>query len=119
MKQEFKEIENLLSIVKSRIDAHLKFKNEYNKQLAFDFSMFQFFSIDENKISQVLAYFLDVNQNHGQGNLFLNEFLLTFFGSIKEIKQIENICEKVISNKRRIDIYIQLSDITIAIENKI
>jgi hypothetical protein len=53
-------IENLLDIVKSKIEAHLKFKKEYDKQLAFDFNLFQFFSVGENKNSQVLAYFLDV-----------------------------------------------------------
>ena len=119
MKNEIQEIEILLNIVKSRIDAHLKFKKEYDKQLAFDFSLFQFFSIGENKISQVLAYFLDVYQNHGQGDMFLNEFIKTFYGKEIEITQYENVCEKVISKKRRLDIYIKLKNLTIAIENKI
>jgi len=118
--KEFKEIENLLNIVKSQIDTHLKFKKEYDKQLALDFSLFQFFTIGENKISQVLAYFLDVNQNHGQGNIFLKEFVNTFCDKEIEIEQLENICEKIIpNNNRRIDIYIKLKDFTIAIENKI
>ena len=112
-------IENILNIVKSRIDAHLKFKKEYNKQLAFDFNFFQFFSVGENKISQVLAYFLDVYQNHGQGDMFLNELIKTFYGKEIEITQFENVCEKVITQKRRIDIYIKLKGLTIAIENKI
>ena len=76
---EYKEIENLLNIVKSRIDTHNEFKKEYDKQLAFDFSLFNFFSIGENKVSQILAYFLDEKQNHGQGNLFLNKFVDTFY----------------------------------------
>lgn len=119
MPQDFKPIEHILTVVKSRIEAHQKFKSVYNKQLAFDFSLFQFFSINENKISQVLAYFLDVNQNHGQGDLFLKEFISFFEIPIDKIIQIENICEKFISNKRRIDVYIRLSSITLAIENKI
>ncbi|MGV0847821.1 PD-(D/E)XK nuclease family protein [Empedobacter falsenii] len=119
MKEELIEIEHLLTIVKSRIDAHLKFKEEYNTQLAFDFSLFQFFSIGENKISQVLAFFLDINQNHGQGDIFLKEFIKTFYEKDIEIKQIENVCEKVITKNRRIDVYIELKDLTIAIENKI
>ncbi len=119
MDKEILEIENLLNVVKSRIDAHLKFKKEYDKQLAFDFNLFQFFSVGENKISQVLAYFLDVHQNHGQGSVFLNEFIKTFYGEEIKITQIENVCEKVITKKRRIDIYIKLKDLTIAIENKI
>ncbi|CAA0199509.1 PD-(D/E)XK nuclease family protein [Tenacibaculum maritimum] len=117
--KEFKEIENLINIVKSRIDAHIKFKKEYDKQLAFDFSLFQFFTIGENKISQVLAYFLDENQNHGQGNIFLKEFVRTFYDKEIEVIQLENICEKIIKDNRRIDIYIKLKGLTIAIENKI
>jgi hypothetical protein len=116
---EFKDIENLLNIVKSRIDAHLKFKKEYDKQLALDFSIFQFFAIGENKISQVLAYFLDVNQNHGQGDVFLNEFVKTFYDYEIEIHQLENNCEKIITDNRRLDIYIKLKGLTIGIENKI
>jgi len=119
MQEEFKEIEKILNVVKSRIEAHLKFKREYNKQLALDFSLFQFFSIGENKISQVMAYFLDVNQNHGQGDIFLKEFIKTFYGQEIEIMQIENVCEKVITDKRRLDIFIQIEGLTIAIENKI
>ncbi|WP_055445707.1 PD-(D/E)XK nuclease family protein [Lacinutrix mariniflava] len=116
---ELKDIENLLNIVKSRIDAHVKFKKEYDKQLAFDFSLFQFFAIGENKISQVLAYFLDVNQNHGQGDIFLNEFVKTFYEKEIEIQQLENVCEKIITENRRIDIYIKLKGLTIGVENKI
>jgi hypothetical protein len=117
--KEFKEIENLLNIVKSQIDTHLRFKKEYDKQFALDFSLFQFFTVGENKISQILAYFLDVNQNHGQGNAFLEEFVKTLCEKDIEIEQLEIICEKTIDDNRRIDIYIKLKDLTIAIENKI
>ena len=116
---EYKEIENLLRTVKSRIETHNNFKKEYDKQLAFDFSLFNFFSIGENKVSQILAYFLDEKQNHGQGNLFLNEFVKTFYNKEIDTKQSVNICEKVITENRRIDIYIELKGLIIAVENKI
>ena len=116
---EFIEIENLLRIVKSRIDAHNEFKKEYDKQLAFDFSLFNFFSIGENKISQILAYFLDEKQSHGQGNLFLNEFIKSFCKNEIDTSNSINICEKIISNNRRIDVYIELNNFIIAIENKV
>ena len=116
---EFTEVKSVLNVVKSRIDAHLKFKKEYDKQLALDFSLFHFFPIGEIKISQVLAYFLDINQNHGQGNVFLNEFIKTFYDKEIEINQVENSCEKVIAENRRIDIYIRIEGLTIGIENKI
>lgn len=113
------KIENILNVVKSRIDAHIKFKNEYDKQLAFDFSLFQFFSVGENKISQVLAYFLDVHQNHGQGDIFLKEFVKSFYEEEIEVNQLKNICEKIITANRRLDIYIELEGLTIGIENKV
>ncbi|MFM2393599.1 MAG: hypothetical protein RLZZ546_1581 [Bacteroidota bacterium] len=116
---EFAKIENLLNIISSKIDAHNKFKKEYDKQLAFDFSLFNFFLIGENKISQILAYFLDEKQNHGQGNLFLNEFVKSVYDKEIDTTSSINICEKTISNKRRIDIYIELKDLIIAIENKV
>lgn len=116
---EFLKIESILSIVSSRIDAHNKFKKEYDKQLAFDFSLFNFFLPGENKISQILAFFLDEKQSHGQGNLFLNEFVKSICNREIDTTNSLNICERTISNKRRIDIYIELKDLIIAIENKI
>lgn len=115
----YSKIENILNVVKSKIDAHIKFKNEYDKQLAFDFSLFQFFNVGENKISQVLAYFLDVHQNHGQGDIFLKEFVKSFYEEKIEIRQLNNICEKTITANRRLDIYIELEDLIIGIENKV
>ena len=117
--KDYKEIESLLNNVKSRIDTHNEFKKEYNKQLAFDFSLFNFFSIGENKVSQILAYFLDAKQNHGQGNLFLNEFVKAFYNKEIDTKHSINICEKRITDNKRIDVYIELNGLTIAIENKI
>lgn len=121
--KEFSKIEQLLTVVKSKIDAHKEFKQEYNKQLAFDFSLFNFFNVGENKVSQILAYFLDEKQNHGQGNIFLNEFVNLFYNQELNINNSLNICEKVITNNRRIDLYIELLDTNprtiIAIENKI
>lgn len=120
MKLDISSIKKLLTLVKSEIDAHNKFKAKYNKQLAFDFSLFSFFTTGENKISQILAFFLDINETHGQGELFLKSFLKTLNLNDIDTKKAKITREKVILyNKRRIDIYIELSDITIAIENKI
>lgn len=116
---ELEQIEGILRIVKSKIDAHNEFKKEYDKQLAFDFSLFHFFNVGENKVSQILAYFLDEKQNHGQGNAFLNEFVNAFCNQEIDTSSSVNICEKSITKNRRIDIYIELPDTTIAIENKI
>ena len=96
---DYTKIEKILSIVKSKIDAHNEFKKEYDRQLAFDFSLFNFFNVGENKVSQILAYFLDEKQNHGQGNIFLNEFVNFFCDCNQEIDSTNsiNICEKSIA----------------------
>lgn len=113
------EIENLLNHVRSRVDAHKEFKSEYDKQLAFDFDLFSFFSVGENKVSQILAYFLDPKQSHGQRDLFLNDFIKAFHHEEIQSDKSSTTCEKGISNGRRIDVYIQVGDTVIAIENKI
>lgn len=112
-------IEKILIDVKSKIESHNEFKSEYDRQLAFDFSLFNFFDPGENKISEILAYFLDEKQNHGQGNAFLFEFVKLFGNDKIDITHSLNVCEKSITNNRRIDIYIKLQNFTIAIENKI
>lgn len=116
---DYTNIESLISKVSSKIETHNEFKKEYDKQLAFDFSLFNFFDLGENKVSQILAYFLDEKQNHGQGNVFLREFLSVICDQETDVLDSTNICERVIENNRRIDIYIELPSITIAIENKI
>jgi hypothetical protein len=116
---EFEKIEKLLRVVESKIEAHNEFKKEYDRQLAFDFSLFNFFNVGENKVSQILAYFLDEKKNHGQGNAFLNEFVNMFCNQEIDTSDSDIVCEKATTKNRRIDIYIGLPSTTIAIENKI
>ncbi len=114
------KIETLLKKVKSKIEAHKEFKEAYNKKLAFDFSLFNFFDIGENKISKILTFFLNENETHGQGKTFLNEFINQFYGKNIDSKVREVRCEKKTTSGRKIDIYIEFEDTTIiAIENKI
>ncbi len=122
--EDYSKIEQILRIVKSKIDAHKEFRKAYDKQLAFDFSLFIFFKVGENKVSEILAYFLDEHQSHGQGDIFLKEFVRQFWPKKDGEEEIDVsnasvICEKGITNKRRIDVFIQLKDRIIAIENKI
>ena len=43
--------------------------------LARRFTFFHFINLDENRMSDVFAYLLNPDENHGQGDLFLREFL--------------------------------------------
>jgi hypothetical protein len=118
-KENFDEIVRILSIVESKIKTHNEFKKAYNKQLAFDFSLFNFFNVGENKVSEILAYFLNEKESHGQGDIFLRKFVDQFHTKEIDISSASIICEKVITKKRRIDIFISLKNEIIAIENKI
>ncbi|WP_316749601.1 PD-(D/E)XK nuclease family protein [Pedobacter gandavensis] len=46
-----------------------------NRETSCDFNMLRLFSIGETQHSYLLAYFLNPNEAHGQGHLFLNIFL--------------------------------------------
>lgn len=113
------KIKDILKLVKAKIEVHKEYKKTYNKQLAFDFSLFNFFNVGENKTSEILAYFLNPSESHSQGDVFLRDFVDHFYSEKIDLSEAKIICEEIIDNKRRIDIYIKLKDHIIAIENKI
>ncbi len=60
----------LLQFSKFSKDRKLK-----NKRESCEFNFFSFFKIDEPKHSLLLAFLLNPHESHGQGNLFLKNFL--------------------------------------------
>ena len=114
------KIKNLLAIIKAKIEAHNEFKKEYNKQLAFDFNVLNFFNVGENKTSEILAFFLNPEGNHGQDDAFLQEFMNYFKFETQTNEGVKVFCEKRIDENRRIDLYLEFKNKEIlAIENKI
>ncbi len=107
----------------SKLESAQEIKEQYNKTMALDFNIFNnFFHLGENKTSEILAFFLNPKQTHGQGSIFLELFLGEFDLDKKLAeKEVEVKCEHLIENNRRIDIYITfgLNEYIIAIENKI
>lgn len=113
------------------LDAGLKTLREvrsvYDEQVAFEFNATSFFSPDENKTSEILAFFLDPNKNHGQKGtllkLFVKHFDLQMLPSklLEDLNLIKVIPEDTTAEKRRIDITIQFGndEYIIGIENKI
>jgi hypothetical protein len=97
----------------------------YNPVMAFKFNSLNFLRPGENQYSEILAFFLDPNQTHGQGNTFLKIFLKRL--EIKEgLELIErNVevkvkCEHSTDEGRRIDILISFGNhFILAIENKV
>lgn len=76
---ETKEIELILDQLEEKLAAHKEFKAAYDKKLSFDFNFFNFFLPGETKLSEILAYFLDPKQSHGQEDAFLKVFLNSMY----------------------------------------
>ena len=119
---EFK-YRNYFSVLNTKVKFVQEVKKEYGKNLAPEFNSLSFWKIDENKVSQILLYFLNPNEGYGQGSLYLNLFLKKFKINFdfEKSEEIIAIPEKITHNKRRIDIFIsnQDSSSVIGIENKI
>lgn len=91
--------------------------NEQNKIESLDFNVFclvdSVYGIKETKHSKFLSFFLDPKGSHGQGSLFLKEFL-----DLLNIEFIENEKWNIAAEKENIDILLTSKRSTIIIENK-
>lgn len=116
-------LDNYYTILGTKLRLTKDVKKYYGRQIAPNFNSFNFWWLDENKVSEILAFFLDPKGSHEQGDVFLQIFLkkLEIDFSYTENDTISVICEKQIENGRRIDILISLNNFekVIGIENKI
>lgn len=117
-------LENYFEILQTKFKLTKDYRKAYGKVLSPDFNSFNFWWLDENKVSDILAFFLDPDQGHAQGNIFLKKFSEIFnlkwdinMSSIKVTVTREYITDE----KRRIDIVIDFNkgEYLIGIENKI
>ncbi|HOJ23707.1 MAG: PD-(D/E)XK nuclease family protein [Bacteroidales bacterium] len=118
------EIREFFNIIDSKITIIKQVRQYYGKELASNFNSFDFWDLDENKVSNIIAFFLNPNEKHEQADVYLKHFLKKFkleFFKFDRNNDIEVKCEKNIDNNRRIDIFIsnKLTKQVIAIENKI
>ncbi|MFB0490055.1 PAS domain-containing protein [Methylobacterium sp. OAE515] len=92
----------------------------YARRLAPDFNVFDFINPDELRLSEILAWLLDPSGTHGQGALFLAEFLRELGLSWED----EDLCsarvkvEVEIDKGRRIDLLVRLPGAVLTVENK-
>lgn len=128
LEQENKKLEATLNRFFQGLQAGLKSLKEvreiYNERVAFEFNSVNFFYPNENKISEILAFFLDPDETHGQKDKFLRVFIEKFdIKNALEIlelkKSVKVVTEKLTNENRRIDIFINLSGFMIGVENKI
>lgn len=114
---------NYYSILHTKVQFVKNVKSEFSKSLASDFNSLDFWNINENKVSEILTFFLNPTNSHGQDDLYLNIFIKKFETSFsfENLSDVDAIVEKRTDSNRRIDIFIankKTGDI-IAIENKI
>ncbi len=124
-----KEVPRFFEGVRDRLELLIQYRVEVEAHLARRFSFLHFIDFNENRISDVFAYLLKPDETHGQGDLFLREFLSDV--SVKwlpesgwsRIRVGREVTTTRIENwKRKIDIEIafRIDDgwAAIAIENK-
>lgn len=136
MNDENDSVENLL---KSKLDALFVGINSglsslrevravYDREIAFDFNPLDLFDdcINENRISALLAYFLDPRQKHGQNDLFLR-VLLEQLGAKEAIELLDRSAPVKVdfpfttTSNRFIDIVVTIgnNEFVIGFENKV
>lgn len=109
--------------IKHRNDFHSKVNEIYRKHLALDFNPLDFVKWNENKVSEIIAFFLDPHGSHGQGDLYLRMFIeyfeLSFFYT--DISKVSVLLEDNTDENRRVDIIVSYDNFksVIGIENKI
>jgi hypothetical protein len=118
------DIKNFISLAETKIKLIQQVKNYYGKEIAPNFNSFDFWSIDENKVSSIISFFLNPNETHEHGDLYLRHFLQKFeleFFQFNENDKITVQCEFSTDRGRRIDIIIYKNKFEqiIGIENKI
>jgi len=117
-------IKNFFSLADTKIKLTEQVKKYYGKEIAPNFNSFDFWRVDENKVSRILSFFLDPKQKHEQGDIYLKHFLRKFkldFFTFGEDDKIDVQCELITYNGRRMDIVISKNSFeqVIVIENKI
>ncbi|EJF10589.1 PD-(D/E)XK nuclease family protein [Pontibacter sp. BAB1700] len=118
------ELGNYFSILDTKVKLADEVRKSYGKELSPAFNSFDFWKTDENKVSEILAFFLNPTERHEQGDVYLRHFLkkfnLDFFNFNTEDK-ISVLCELPTNAGRRIDIAIIKNDFeqVIGIENKV
>ena len=97
---------------------------EKERKEATRFNPFQFVRTNENGLSEIFAFLLNPKENHGKKEAFLSAFLKKIgLESFLNYKDVKIYLEKILSNNRRCDIFIEGKTSegkwAICIENKI
>lgn len=72
------KLNSFFSLLKTKVEFVDKVKRNYSRTLASDFNSLDFWKVGENKVSEILTFFLNPNASHGQGDVFLKLFIDKF-----------------------------------------
>lgn len=115
------QIEELLNDVGFRLATLKEARNRFSDQLAPEFRIFDYLRTDEMGLSTCIASLLDPNGKHGQGSVFLDAFLKNIAAEedwATNTKDCRVSTEKQANGQRRIDIFLELPNGVVGIENK-
>lgn len=123
------QLTSFMSQVKFQLNIFAETRRQMNIYMAQDFSVFRYIRPDENRLSDIFADFLNPEGDHGQGKLFLNEFmdfikLPPHVRSRLEDNEVlvtrEKATDLLLSSHRRVDILLKFlpSGFMLGIENK-
>lgn len=109
--------------LKFRLEIFRDAKRRLDVYLASEFSVFKYISPDENRLSDIIADLLNPKGGHGQGEVFLKEFLTMVKMNIDCSGACNVSREKTtdyhFESQRRIDILVDINgNFGLAIENK-
>jgi hypothetical protein len=114
----------LLRLVRGHQLAMEQARQIIRDRVAPEFSLFDFIDVDELRLSDILAWLLNPDSNHGQGSRFLHAFLehikqkwdVTALAAARVRKEVTtNLLERA---NRRIDVLVTSPGHVLAIENK-
>ena len=123
------QINALLYEVAFKIGTLRKANELFSDRLAPDFNVFDFLRTDEMGLSRCIASLLNPTGTHGQGSVFLKEFLARIDKSLPETRNViwattdmdecQVTLETQANGQRRIDVYLKFKHgEVIGIENK-
>ena len=118
------KLENFFSALKAKRESLTEFMALYEAPLAPQFNVFDFIRPDELKLSEIIAFLLNPNAEHGQGDVFLKDILKAIGkeelcnATDRVTCILEQLTKTIENDQRRIDIELKVGDFGIGFENK-